>query len=66
MKPLVIGTREDVAGFALAGVDGVICSTREEAEAAVAHAGDDTLVLLSAAFAVERPHAPLIVVLPSR
>lgn len=46
MKVLVIGSRDDVAGFALAGVDGVVCETREEADRAVARAGPDTLVLI--------------------
>lgn len=46
MKVLVIGTREDVAGFALAGVEGVACETREEAERVLARADAETLVLL--------------------
>ena len=64
MKPLVIGTREDVAGFALAGVDGVVCTTVAEAEAAIAKAGEETLVMLSNDFSVLR--APFSVVLPRR
>ena len=51
MTLLVVGTREDVAGFALAGVEGLICRTREEAIAAAERAGDDVLVLLSPEFA---------------
>ena len=52
MKPLVVGSREDVAGFALTGVDGVVCATREDAEQAIARADEDTLLILSAELAV--------------
>lgn len=58
MKPFVVGTREDVAGFALAGVRGVVCSTREEVAAAVARVDDDTLVIMSGQFA-GAPHPSL-------
>ena len=44
MRLLVIGTREDVAGFALAGVDGVVCETAAEA---IEKAGEDVLVIVS-------------------
>ena len=64
MKPFVVGTREDVAGFALAGVRGVVCSTREEAEKAIARVDDDTLVIVSAKFADLQ--SPILVVLPAR
>jgi vacuolar-type H+-ATPase subunit F/Vma7 len=64
MKPLVVGSREDVAGFALAGIDGVVCTTREEAGKLVAQATDDTLVLLSSAFASAMTGGPFVVVLP--
>jgi vacuolar-type H+-ATPase subunit F/Vma7 len=64
MKPLVIGTREDVAGFALAGVAGVVCASREEAERAIARADAETLLIVSAQFADLRN--PLLVALPSR
>lgn len=64
MKPFVVGSREDVAGFALAGIDGVVCATREEADKLVAQATDDTLVFLSAAFASTMPGGPFVVVLP--
>jgi vacuolar-type H+-ATPase subunit F/Vma7 len=64
MKPIVVGTREDVAGFALAGIDGVVCTTREEAGKLVAQANDDTLVLLSSAFASAMSGGPFVVVLP--
>jgi len=47
MIPLVVGTREDVAGFALAGIDGVVCETSEEAAAAIVDAGEGRLVILS-------------------
>jgi vacuolar-type H+-ATPase subunit F/Vma7 len=67
MTPLVVGTREDVAGFALAGVDGVVCATPGEAGQAIARAGADTLVIVSAEFGPEVPHGgPLAIVLPLR
>jgi hypothetical protein len=65
MKPLVVGTREDVAGFALAGIEGVVCSTREEMERVIAEAGEDTLVIVSAS-ANGDPHPPFGHLLPSR
>lgn len=66
MTPLVIGTREDVAGFALAGIEGTVCTTSEEAGEAIAATGADTLVIVSAEFAREMPRGPLVVALPSR
>ena len=48
MIPLVIGTPHDVAGFALAGADGVSCRTRDEVEAAIA---PDRLLIFSASAA---------------
>ena len=54
MKLLVVGTPEDVTGFALAGVDGVTCTSREEAAQAIANADADTLVFVSAELAVPR------------
>jgi len=66
MKSLVVGTREDVAGFALAGVDGVVCANREDAEQAIAHADDDTLLIVSAEFARSVQPGRLAVVLPAR
>jgi hypothetical protein len=39
MRSFVIGTRDDVAGFALAGVQGAVCATREEVESALATLG---------------------------
>ena len=66
MTPLVVGTREDVAGFALAGVAGVVCATRREAEQAIGDAAADTLVIVSAEFAGEMPRGPLVVALPER
>lgn len=67
MKPLVIGTREDVAGFALAGVEGVVCATAEEASRAIERAGEVALVILSSNFVSCRlptANCPLTVVLP--
>ena len=52
MKPLVVGSREDVAGFALAGVDGVVCATRDDAEQAIARADEDTLLIVSSELTV--------------
>ena len=66
MKPLVAGSREDVAGFALAGVDGVVCTTREDAEEAIARADEDTLLFVSSEFAQVVDPARLLVVLPAR
>jgi vacuolar-type H+-ATPase subunit F/Vma7 len=67
MKPIVAGSREDVAGFALAGIDGVVCTSREEAGKVLAEAKDDTLVFLSSAFAsarTVRTDGSFVVVLP--
>jgi len=76
MKPLVVGTREDVAGFALAGIEGIVCTTAEEARRALAGAGQDTLVIVSpnlwsdgrfgrrASPMAEAAVAPLSIVLP--
>jgi hypothetical protein len=47
MNVLVAGSREDVAGFGLAGVDGVVCLTPGEAEQVIARTDADTLVLVS-------------------
>ena len=66
MKPLVVGTREDVAGFALAGVEGVVCATRDEAAQAIARADDDTLLFVSAELAPVVDRARLQVILPAR
>ncbi len=41
----VIGDRRLVAGFALAGVDGCVCATRDEVEAAI---GSKAFVIFSA------------------
>jgi hypothetical protein len=51
MTPLVIGTREDVAGFALAGIEGVVRANREEAIQAIARADDNALLIVSARMA---------------
>lgn len=75
MKPFVIGTRHDVAGFALAGVEGVTASSREGIESEIARAGtDDTIFIVSSSVArVISDHleqwaksglGPLLVVLP--
>lgn len=74
MKPLVIGTKDDVAGFALAGVEGVVCSNREDVEKAMAFVNSETLVMFSpsaAAVAHDRlpywqRHGPVFVVMPIR
>ena len=66
MTPLVIGTREDVVGFALAGVEGVLCATREEAGQAIARADANTLLMVSAEFAREIPRDRLAIALPAR
>ena len=66
MTPLVIGSREDVVGFALAGVEGVVCATREEAGQAISRADKDTLLIVSAEFARDIPRDRLAVALPAR
>ncbi len=66
MKPLAVGSREDVAGFALAGVDGVVCATRDEAAQAIARADEETLLFVSAEFTQIVDPARLLVVLPAR
>ena len=66
MTPFVVGTREDVVGFALAGVEGVVCATREEAGQAISRADETTLLLVSAGFAREIPRDRLAVALPVR
>ena len=65
MKPLVIGTREDVVGFALAGFEGVVCTTREEADQAIARAEEDTLLIISPEFVREVPRDRLAIGLPA-
>ena len=66
MKPLVAGSREDVAGFALTGVGGVVCATSEEAAQTIARADEETLLFISAEFAHLVDPARLQVVLPAR
>ncbi|HEX6161698.1 MAG TPA: V-type ATP synthase subunit F [Thermoanaerobaculia bacterium] len=66
MTPLVVGTPEDVAGFALAGIEGVVCTTRGEAERAIADAAADTLLILSPEFAGVLPRERLGAALPAR
>jgi len=66
MTPFVIGSREDVAGFALAGIDGVECVTLEEADDALAKAGTDSLIIMSAELARVATSGALIVALPPR
>lgn len=66
MTPLVVGTREDVAGFALAGIEGVVCETREEADRAIARAAEDTLLIVSPELADALPRRRLGAVLPAR
>lgn len=66
MKPLVIGTREDVAGFALAGIEGVVCSTREEADQAISRAEEGMLLIISPEFVRDVPRDRLAIGLPAR
>jgi vacuolar-type H+-ATPase subunit F/Vma7 len=66
MTPLVVGTPEDVAGFALAGIEGVVCATREEANRAIARAAADTLLIVSPEFAGALPRERLGAALPAR
>lgn len=66
MKPLVVGTAEDVVGFALAGVEGVVCATREEAGQAISRADEQTLIIVSAPFAQQVPRDRRAITLPVR
>lgn len=66
MTPLVIGTQEDVAGFALAGIEGVACATREEAGQAIARADEGMLLIISPEFAPQIPRDRLAIALPAR
>ena len=66
MTPLVVGTPEDVAGFALAGIEGVGCTTREEADRAIARAAADTLLIVSPEFNRALPRERLGAALPAR
>lgn len=66
MTALVVGTPEDVAGFALAGIEGVVCATREEADRAIARAAEDTLLIVSPEFAGALPRERLGAALPAR
>lgn len=66
MKTFIIGSREDVAGFALAGVDGVVCADGEEARQAIGWADEDTLLIVSSEFASGVEPRRLFVVLPPR
>ena len=73
MTPFVIGTREDVVGFALAGVDGVICAGPEEADRALSQLKSNQIAIVSAGIAQERiaewektGRGPQFVVLPPR
>ena len=50
----------------VAGVDGVVCANREDADQAIAHADDDALLIMSAEFARSVQPDRLVVVLPAR
>ena len=66
MTLLAIGTPEDVDGFALAGIEGVVCANVAEAERAIANAATDALLIVSAEFALALPRGRLGVTLPRR
>ncbi len=66
MKPFVVGVPEDVVGFALAGIEGAVCRTPEEAHQAIANAAADTLLMVSAQFAREVPRDRPAIALPAR
>ena len=66
MTPFVVGTRDDVAGFALVGIEGAVCATREEAERAIAQVPKETLLLVSHELAAALPRERLGVVLAAR
>jgi vacuolar-type H+-ATPase subunit F/Vma7 len=73
MRALVMGGREDVTGFALAGVAGRVCANAAETEHAIDEAGD-VLLIFSASTAAHvaarlaqwsrNGSGPLFVVLP--
>ncbi len=78
MRARIVGTEGDVRGGRLAGVEGTVCRTRAEAEAAFdqveAEAEDLALVLISAPVAalvparlaalLDRAEGPVLLVLP--
>jgi vacuolar-type H+-ATPase subunit F/Vma7 len=77
MRLAVIGTIVDVTGFALAGADGVVCSSEAEVKAALRTVAADArtaIVLVSPECAAMAPEAvetfrvgheiPLLIVLP--
>jgi vacuolar-type H+-ATPase subunit F/Vma7 len=66
MKLLVVGTPEDVTGFALAGVEGIVCADREKAAQAIANTNADTLVFVSAEYARAFASNALVVASPAR
>ena len=66
MTPFVVGTPEDVAGFALAGIEGVVCTTRDEAIQAIERADANALVMVSAELARETPRDRFMIALPPR
>lgn len=66
MKLFVVGTPEDVVGLALAGVEGIACTTREEAGQAISRAEENTLLIVSARFTREVPREWRAVTLPVR
>jgi vacuolar-type H+-ATPase subunit F/Vma7 len=61
MIPLVVGTREDVAGFALAGIEGMVCETSGELEELMARKGPETLLILSGELAPLDLRSPLVI-----
>ncbi|HUJ13251.1 MAG TPA: V-type ATP synthase subunit F [Thermoanaerobaculia bacterium] len=68
MTPFVIGTRPDVVGFALAGIDGTICATAAEADRALSELTPDHIAIVSPEFAEceQLERAAMYVVLPRR
>jgi len=76
MNPLLLGTREDVVGFALAGVAGAICNTADDVERAFSALKGDEIVILSPAAALlasdriaemqKSARGPMFVILPAR
>ena len=66
MKLLLVGTLEDATGFALAGVESVVCANRDEAVQAISKVDADTLVLVSAQHARGLTQNALVIALPAR
>ena len=64
MNSTMIGARQDVVGFALAGVDAVVASTRAEVIAALESAQRDPRIAVVIERSRESGRLPITIVLP--